>query len=184
MNDVPHQETVDSEIIDRARKVRVLILDIDGVLTDGRIVYSPYGEELKFFDVQDGLGIVLLRRAGIESVIVTARRSRIVKSRCKDLAIRYLYYGYPNKLIPFKKIVKRFRVMPEEVCFVGDDLIDLPILNRVGLAVTVPNAAEDVRAHAHYVTARPGGRGAVREICDIIMKSQNKWNLVTSLFFK
>ena len=171
-------------IVERAKAVKVLVLDIDGVMTDGRIIYGIYGEELKFFDVQDGFGIFLLNRAGIRSVIVTAKRSRIVKMRGRDLKVAKVYHGYTDKLIPFNKIVKRFKVTPEEVCFIGDDLIDIPVLKRVGFAVAVPNAVDEVKAASHHITSKTGGRGAVREICDLILKSQNKWDLATSKYIK
>lgn len=172
------------DIIERAKKVKVLILDIDGVMTDGHIIYGIYGEELKFFDVQDGFGITLLNRAGIKSVIVTAKKSRIVKMRARDLKAAKVYHGYHDKLVPFNKILRKFRVAPEEVCFIGDDLIDIPVLKRVGFAVAVPNAVEEVKQSSHYTTSRVGGHGAVREICDLLLKSQNKWDLATSRYFK
>lgn len=172
------------DLLERIRKIKVLILDIDGVMTDGHIIYSIYGDELKFFDVQDGFGITLLRRAGIKSVIITAKRSRIVKLRARDMKIEKAYQGCTVKLKAFDRVIKKFRVKPEEVCFMGDDLIDLPILKRVGLAVAVPNAVEEVRQHAHFVTSRAGGHGGVREICDLILKSQGKWDLATEKYFK
>jgi len=171
-------------VVERAKAVKVLILDIDGVMTDGRIIYGIYGEELKFFDVQDGFGIFLLNRAGIRSVIVTAKRSRIVKMRGRDLKVARVYHGYTDKLIPFNKILKRFKVAPEEVCFIGDDLIDIPVLKRVGFAVAVPNAVDEVKAASHHITSKTGGRGAVREICDLLLKSQNKWDSATSKYFR
>lgn len=172
------------DIADRAKRVKVLILDIDGVMTDGRIIYSVYGDELKFFDVQDGFGITLLNRAGIKSVIITAKRSRIVKLRARDMRVAKAYQGYIDKLAAFEMILKEFKVAADEVCFIGDDLIDVPVLKRVGFAVAVPNAAPEVRSAAHYVTAKPGGRGAVRELCDMILKAQDKWSLATSQFLK
>jgi len=172
------------ELIDRAARVKLLILDIDGVMTDGRIIYSVYGDELKFFDVQDGFGITLLNRAGIKSAIITAKKSRIVKLRARDMRVAKAYQGYMDKLIPFEQALKRFKVKPEEVCFIGDDLIDIPVLKRVGFAVAVPNAVEEVRQIAHHTTSKTGGRGAVREICDLILKSQNKWDLATSKYLK
>lgn len=175
---------VNQDIIQRAKRVKLLILDIDGVMTDGRIVYSIYGDELKFFDVQDGFGITLLNRAGIKSVIITAKRSRIVKLRARDMKVARAYQGYSDKLAAFNKILKAFRSDPADICFIGDDLIDLPVLKRVGLAVAVPNAVEEVRTGAHYVTQKTGGRGAVREICDLILKSQGKWDLATSKYFE
>ena len=173
-----------NDIIERARRVRLLILDIDGVLTDGRVVYGIYGDELKFFDVQDGLGIVLLKRAGIPTAIITARKSRIVKTRARDLKINRVYQGYPSKLQAFNKALKHFRVSPEEACFIGDDLIDIPVLKRVGFGVAVPNGMEEVKQAACHITQKTGGRGAVREICDLLLKSQDKWDLATSKYFE
>lgn len=172
------------DILDRARRIKLVIMDIDGVMTDGRIIYSIYGDELKFFDVQDGFGITLLNRAGIKSVIITAKKSRIVKLRCRDMKVRKAYQGYVDKLVPFNDILRRFGVKPEEVCFVGDDLIDIPVLKRVGFAVAVPNAVDEVKSASHYVTSKTGGRGAVREICDLIIKSQGKWDLATAKYFQ
>ena len=172
------------ELIDRAARVKLLILDIDGVMTDGRIIYSVYGDELKFFDVQDGFGITLLNRAGINSAIITAKKSRIVKLRARDMRVAKAYQGYMDKLIPFEQALKRFSVKPEEVCFIGDDLIDIPVLKKVGFAVAVPNAVEEVKQVAHHITSKTGGRGAVREICDLILKSRNKWDLATSKYLK
>ncbi len=172
------------DIIDKIKKIRLLILDIDGVMTDGHIIYSIYGDELKFFDVQDGFGITLLNKAGIKSVIITAKKSRIVKLRARDMKIAKAYQGYYDKLKAFNHAIRKFKVKPEEVCFIGDDLIDLPVLRRVGLAVAVPNAVEEVRQHAHLVTSKAGGHGGVRELCDLILKSQGKWDLATEKYFK
>ena len=175
---------ISNDILERARRVKLLIVDIDGVMTDGRIIYSIYGDELKFFDVQDGFGITLLNRAGIKSVIITAKKSRIVTLRGRDMKVTKTYQGFMDKLIPFNKILRRFKVAPEAICFIGDDLIDMPILKRVGFAVAVPNAVEEVRDAAHYITSKTGGRGAVREVCDMVLKAQDKWGLATSRYFK
>jgi 3-deoxy-D-manno-octulosonate 8-phosphate phosphatase (KDO 8-P phosphatase) len=172
------------DVLARAGKTKLLILDIDGVMTDGRIIYSIYGDELKFFDVQDGFGISLLNAVGIKSVIITAKKSRIVKLRARDMRVAEAYQGYLNKLIPFEKILKRFNVVPEDICFIGDDLIDIPVLKRVGFAVAVPNAVEEVKAAAHYTTQRMGGRGAVREVCDLILKSQGKYEAAAGKYLK
>ncbi|MCM8761547.1 MAG: HAD-IIIA family hydrolase [Candidatus Omnitrophica bacterium] len=172
------------DIVDRARRVKLLIIDIDGVMTDGHIIYSIYGDELKFFDVQDGFGITLLNRAGIKSVIITAKKSRIVKLRARDMKVAKAYQGHHDKLKPFTRALRKFRVSPEEVCFIGDDLIDIPILKRVGFAVAVPNAVDEVKRCAHHITERAGGHGAVRELCDLILKSQGKWEIATEKYFK
>jgi 3-deoxy-D-manno-octulosonate 8-phosphate phosphatase (KDO 8-P phosphatase) len=173
---------IGQDIIARAQKVKLLVIDIDGIMTDGRIIYSVYGDELKFFDVQDGFGISLLRHAGIPSVIITAKKSRIVKLRARDMKVARAYQGYIDKLVPFNDILKRFKVSPEEICFMGDDLIDVPVLRRVGFAVTVPNAVDEAKSAAHHVTSKAGGRGAVREMCDLILKSQGKWDAVTAKY--
>lgn len=175
---------ITQDILSRAKRVKLVILDIDGVMTDGRIIYSIYGDELKFFDVQDGFGITLLHRAGIKTVIITAKKSRIVKLRARDLKVAKAYQGYIDKLIAFNKILKSFRVKPEEICFIGDDIIDISVLRRVGFAVAVPNAMDEVKAASHYTTSKMGGRGAVREICDLILKSQDKWDLAASKYIK
>lgn len=175
---------VNQNIVERARRVKMLIVDIDGVMTDGRIIYSGYGDELKFFDVTDGFGISLLNRAGIKTVIITAKKSRIVKIRGRDLKVARTYAGFIDKLIPFNDILKRFKVSAEDICFIGDDLIDIPVLKRVGFAVSVPNALDEVKAASHYMTSRVGGRGAVREICDLILKSQGKWDEATAAYFR
>lgn len=175
---------INNEIIEKVKRVKLLILDIDGVMTDGRIIYSIYGDELKFFDVQDGFGITLLNRAGIKSAIITAKKSRIVKLRARDMKVARVYQGFSDKLAAFNKILKCFKVVPEDVCFIGDDLIDMPVLKRAGFAVAVPNAVEEVKKNAHYTTSKMGGRGAVREICDLILKSQGKWDLAASKYFE
>jgi 3-deoxy-D-manno-octulosonate 8-phosphate phosphatase (KDO 8-P phosphatase) len=170
--------------VERARRVKLLITDIDGVMTDGRIVYSVYGDELKFFDVTDGFGISLLNRVGIKTIIITAKKSRIVKLRARDLKVLKAYAGFIDKRVPFADVLKRFKIPPEEICFIGDDLIDVPVLKQVGFAVSVPNGMEEVKAVAHHVTTKSGGRGAVREVCELILKSQNKWDEATARYFK
>ena len=171
------------DITERAKKIRLLLLDVDGVLTDGRIIIGNYGDEIKNFDVKDGLGVVLLRRAGIRSAIITARSSRIVKIRARHLGINKIYENH-YKIKSLQDIKRRFRVKEEEICFIGDDLIDIPILKRVGLAVTVPNAIKETKDIAHYITQNPGGRGAVREVCEIILKAEGKWEKITKRYFE
>lgn len=175
---------INNDILERLKIIKMLIVDIDGVMTDGRVIYSVYGDELKFFDVTDGLGISLLNRAGIKTVIITAKKSRIVKMRARDLKVTRVYQGYADKLEPLKNILFWYKIKPEEICFMGDDLIDVPVLRRVGLAVAVPNAVDEVKKHAHYITSRTGGRGAVREICDMILKAQGKWDDATKKYFE
>lgn len=155
-----------------------LVLDVDGVLTDGRIIYANYGDELKQFDVQDGAGLVFWNRAGLRSAIITARKSRLLVRRAKETRVDYVVQGALLKLPAYEEFVKRWRLSDEEVCAFGDDLMELPILRRAGLSVAVPNAVEEVRLSCHYVTKRPGGRGAVREVIDAILKAKGLWDQV------
>jgi 3-deoxy-D-manno-octulosonate 8-phosphate phosphatase (KDO 8-P phosphatase) len=169
---------VAQEIGARASRVSVLLIDVDGVLTDGRIVYADYGDELKCFDVQDGAGLVFWNRVGLRSAIITARHSRLVKRRAKEMRVDYLAQRQLLKLPAYERMLKRFRVTDEQVCAIADDLMELPILRRVGLAVAVANAVDEVRRAAHYVTTRSGGRGAVREVVDMILKAKGLWDQV------
>jgi len=170
-------------IEERAKKVKLLILDVDGVLTDGRIVYDNFGDELKFFNVNDGLGVFLLRKAGIKTVIITAKKTKAVIKRAKDMRVAAVYSNH-YKLKIYQKVIRRFHVKDEQVCFMGDDLLDLPIIKRAGLSVVPPNAMQEVKALAHHTTEKYGGKGAVREVIEIILKSQNLWEKTTSVYTK
>ncbi len=170
-------------IEERAKKVKLLILDVDGVLTDGRIIYDNYGDELKFFNVNDGLGIFLLRNAGIKTVIITAKKTRAVIKRAREMRVAAVYSNH-YKLKIYQKVLRRYRVKSEEVCFMGDDLLDLPLIKRVGLAASPPNAVEEVKNSSHYITQRYGGKGAVREVTEIILKSQGLWEKAISDYSK
>jgi len=172
------------EIIERAQKIELLVLDVDGVLTDGRIIYGTYGDELKNFDVNDGLGMYLIRRTGIKCVILTAKGSRVVMKRAKELKVAKVYKDFHYKIEALRKIRKKFRVKDEAICFVGDDLIDIPVLKRVGLAVCPPNATEDVKQFVQLITKKNGGHGAVREVCDLLMKAQGKWDSVMARYYE
>lgn len=167
------------DIQERAKKIKLLALDVDGVLTDGRIIYDNFGDELKFFDVHDGFGLSLLYRAGIKLVIITANKSKAVKHRAKDHKAAALYQNSFEKIRAYDKILRKFKVLPDEICYVGDDLIDMPVMSRAGFAVAVSNANEEVKKAAHYITAKKGGRGAVREVIEIILKSQGRWEEAT-----
>ena len=164
------------EVIERAKKVRLLILDCDGVLTDGRIQMTAGGDETKAFDVKDGHGIVMLQRAGIKVGIISGRRSSVVQARVKELGIAHLHEMAWTKIEPFRQILAEEGLTEAAVCYVGDDVVDIPLLRRAGLAVAVADAVEEVRLYAHYTTRREGGRGAVREVIELILKSQDKWN--------
>ncbi len=166
----------------RAKKIKLLIMDVDGVLTDGRIIYTNSGDELKFFDVTDGMGLALFARAGLKTAVLTAKKSRIVAKRAKILHIDKAYQNALRKGEVFEEILKNFKVRASEICFIGDDLVDLPVLRKVGFAVAVPNAAVEVKERAHYITKKEGGRGAVREVVEIILKAQGKWGELTKRY--
>lgn len=170
-------------IIERASKIKVLVLDVDGVLTDGGIVYDRFGGERKHFDISDGLGMMLVKRAGLKCVILTAKASKAVTRRAKDLKVDKVYQNFHYKIEALELIRRRYDIKDEEICFVGDDLIDIPVLKRVGLAVTPVNAREEVKSFSHLVTVKEGGRGAVREVCDLLLRSQGKWEDVTKRYF-
>jgi len=170
-------------IEERAKKIKLLILDVDGVLTDGRIIYDNFGGEIKCFNVYDGFGMALLFRAGIKSAIITAKKTNIVKRRAKDMHVAKVYSDY-RKIKIYEKAIKKFKVKDEEVCFIGDEFIDLPVLKRVGLSVAPPEAIEEVKNSCHYVTKKSGGRGAVREVIEIILRSQDLWDKVINEYKK
>ena len=175
---MPLPLSASSDVSQRASQVSLLLLDVDGVLTDGRIVYAEYGDELKFFNVQDGAGLVFWNRMGLKSAIITARSSRLMKRRAKEMRIDLLLQGQLLKLPAYERLLKRFRLTDEQVCAIGDDLMELPILRRVGLAVAVPNAVDEVKRVSHHVSQRSGGQGAVREMVEMILKAKGLWDQV------
>jgi len=177
-------ENYSNEVVDRAKKIKLLLLDVDGVMSDGRLIYTNYGDEMKNFDVNDGLGIFLVKRAGLKCVILTAMASHIVKRRAKELRIDKVYHNFHYKIKALDKIKQSFKVDADQICFVGDDLIDIPVLRRVGLAVCPPNAMRGIREVVHLVTQNNGGRGAVREVCELILHAQGLWNKATSKYFE
>jgi 3-deoxy-D-manno-octulosonate 8-phosphate phosphatase (KDO 8-P phosphatase) len=160
----------------RLEQVRLLLLDVDGVLTAGEIVYSDSGEQLKFFNVRDGLGIRLLEDAEIKVGIVTGRGGRALRHRCDNLGIDLIFEGTRDKARVLPEIEKKTGVAADRTGFMGDDLPDLPIMRRVGLAIAVADAHPLVKTAAHIVTQAPGGRGAVREACEMILKAQKRWD--------
>lgn len=153
-------------------------------MTDGRIILGDKGDELKFFDVQDGHGLVMLRRAGFKTVMISGKTSPVNKRRMKELLFCDLYQKALDKLEVFEKVLKKYRVKGEQVCYIGDDLIDLPPMRRSGFAVAVANAVPEVKAEAHYTTRRKGGRGAVRETVDLLLKTQGLWKDVTARYYR
>ena len=163
----------------RARKIRVLLMDVDGVLTDGRVYLQsfPGGEvlELKVFHSQDGAGLQLARMAGLRTGVITGRESKAMTRRATENSIEFVYQGRTEKTGAYEEILHRAQASDAEVAFIADDLPDLPVLRRVGLAVAVANAVPEVKERAHLVTKRHGGEGAVREVIEFILKAQGKW---------
>jgi 3-deoxy-D-manno-octulosonate 8-phosphate phosphatase (KDO 8-P phosphatase) len=166
---------MDDYILQKAKKIKLLLLDVDGVLTDGRIIYDCRGHDMKFFDVHDGMGVYLLKKAGIPTVLITAKGSRTIKPRARDMQVAEIFAGISPKTSVLEGILGKYKISAEEVCFVGDDLVDLGLLKRVGMPVAVFNACPEIKQSAVYVTLKLGGRGAVREVAELILKSQGLW---------
>jgi 3-deoxy-D-manno-octulosonate 8-phosphate phosphatase (KDO 8-P phosphatase) len=171
------------EHIQRAARVKVMIFDVDGVLTDGSLTYGPTGEVTKTFYVLDGLGIQLLQKTGVQTAIISARTSPIVVRRAADLGITHVHQGQHDKRLAFAKLLADTGFTAEECGYIGDDVIDLPLFTRVGFAVTVPSGHPEVQHRAHYVTKNPGGRGAVREVCDMVMRAQGTYEQALAPYF-
>lgn len=165
-------------VLPRAKEIKLLLLDVDGVLTDGTIIYTHDGGESKGFNTQDGLGLRILQDAGVEVGLITARTSEAVNRRAADLKLKYVYQGAGSKLEVYEEILRKSGLRPLQTAYMGDDWLDLPLLNRVGLAFAPANGVAEVRQHVHYVTSRRGGQGAVREACDLILEAKG---MLTSL---
>jgi len=172
------------EITDRAGKISLVLMDVDGVLTDGRILMYSDGSEGRGFSVRDGHGIRMGQRGGLMFGIVSGRESRVVADRAEELYITEVHQGIFDKVERYKEILERFDLPPEAVCYIGDDLVDVPVLRKVGLAVAPANAEESVREVVHWVTSSTGGNGAVRELVDLILRAKGKWDMVTERYFK
>lgn len=169
---------------ERLKKIRLLLLDVDGVLTDGRIIINDRGEETKAFHVRDGHGMKLLQRAGVKIGIITGRSSRVVAHRMRELGIDMVIQGSKDKRVPFAQMLEQTGFAEEEIAYVGDDLVDLPVLRRVGFAATVADGCADLKEQVHYVTRCAGGCGAVREICEMILKARGDWERVTARYWQ
>ncbi|KLU17537.1 MULTISPECIES: 3-deoxy-manno-octulosonate-8-phosphatase KdsC [Proteus] len=165
---------VSQQIIKKAEKIQLLICDVDGVMSDGLIYMGNNGEELKAFNVRDGYGIRCLLTSGIEVAIITGRQSKLLEDRAKTLGITYLYQGQHNKLLAYQQLLDTLNLEPEQTAYIGDDLIDLPVMEKVGLSVAVADAHPLLTPRANYVTRIAGGRGAVRELCDLILLAQGR----------
>ncbi len=168
----------------RASRIKLLLMDCDGVLTDGRLWLTADGDEQKAFNTKDGLGLSLLHRAGLKSGIITGRSSEAVSRRAGELGVEFVRQGDPEKIEAFEEVLRLAGLKEDDVAFVGDDLTDIPIMRRVEFAVAVADAVEETRAVAHYVTRAKGGRGAVREVIEMILRSQGRWNGLVDTYLK
>lgn len=162
-------------LIQKAKNISLLILDVDGVLTDGVVYYGRDDEEVKGFHLHDGLGLKLLLRAGIQVAIISGKKSLAVERRLQELKIKHFYLGHEEKLPAYLELKAKLGLADEQIAYMGDDLPDLCILSRVGLAISVPCAPKVIHDHVHFVTKKPGGHGAVREVCEFILEAQGKY---------
>ena len=173
-----------SKIIEKAKKIKLLLLDVDGVMTDGRIFLDSHGNEIKSFHTLDGQGIKLLQKAGIIVAIVSGRLSNVVSFRAKELNISEVYQGVSKKKEIYDHLLQKFHLKNDEVAFIGDDLMDLPVLRRAGLSITVADASEEVKNAVDLITERGGGKGAVREVADLLLRAQGKWAELTKFYYE
>jgi len=168
----------------KAKEIKLLLLDVDGVLTDGNLIYTGTNEEGKSFNTQDGFGIRLLHEAGVDTGIITARESEVVARRATELKMRYIYQGTPNKNEAFKEILKSSGLKPFEIAYMGDDWLDLVLLQQVGFSITPANGVKEVQGVVHFITRRSGGAGAVRDVCDLILEAKNQTEIVLQKYKK
>ncbi|QIK36946.1 HAD hydrolase family protein [Caldichromatium japonicum] len=170
-----------SAIHERAARIRLVIFDVDGVLTDGSLFLGDDGQEYKAFNVRDGHGMTLLQESGVRLAVISGRTSKAVHLRMEGLGISDVFQGYRDKRLAYEALKDRHGLVDEEIAYVGDDLIDLPVMSQVGLAIAVADADPRVRALAHWCTEAPGGRGAAREVCELILEAQGHLTLLLTL---
>jgi len=162
--------------------IKLLLLDVDGVLTDGGITYSDSGDQIKRFHSRDGFGLRLLMDSGIQVGIITGRKSKALEYRCENLGITLLFDGIKDKLSAFDTIISQTGIIPEQIAFAGDDLMDLPVMTRVGVSFCVSDACNEVKDHSDIITTRKAGHGAVREICEHILKANGLWDAIVNKY--
>ncbi|OBS09108.1 3-deoxy-D-manno-octulosonate 8-phosphate phosphatase [Acidihalobacter prosperus] len=179
-NDIEQQPA--GPVLARARAIRVMIFDVDGVLTDGRLFLGDDGQEYKAFNSRDGHGMRMLQASGVTLALLTGRRSQVVARRAADLGIEHVIQGRRDKLPAFEDLLTTLGLPPAAAAFVGDDLVDLPVIRRAGLGIAVADAAAEVRTHAHWVTARAGGQGAAREACELVMRAQGQYERLVATY--
>jgi 3-deoxy-D-manno-octulosonate 8-phosphate phosphatase (KDO 8-P phosphatase) len=170
------------DILEKASRIRLVVFDVDGVLTDGSLYIGDDGQEYKAFHSRDGHGIKMLLGQGVEIAVITGRTSRVVEHRMKNLGITHVYQGKLEKLPAFNELLEKLGVAGEQTAYVGDDVVDLPVMRRVGLAIAVQDAHPLVRQHSHWQTPSPGGRGAARDVCELIMEARGVLDDVMSRY--
>jgi len=175
---------IPQHLAEKAKKIKLLILDVDGVLTDNRLFYGDNGVEYKSFNTRDGHGIVLLQKSQVEIGIITGRKSQLVSNRMKDLKVKHVFQGIPDKLPTFLKLVEDLELELDEIAYIGDDILDLPILMRIGLSVTPLDGDNEVKSRVDYISQFNGGQGCVREVAEIIMRSQGTWQQHMDFFLR
>jgi 3-deoxy-D-manno-octulosonate 8-phosphate phosphatase (KDO 8-P phosphatase) len=176
------KQAIDKKLAEKIKAVTILIMDVDGVLTDGRIIIDDLGNETKNFNVKDGHGLKMLMRSGIEVILMTGRTSKVVEHRARDLGIEEVHQGAKNKIEILEKILRSKKVSGETIAYMGDDLVDIPVFNRVGFSVAVADASEHAKRSADYVTDHKGGKGAVREVCEVILMIQGNWETAVARY--
>ena len=175
---------MNSEVMQRAKQIRLIVFDVDGVLTDGGLTIGDDGQEYKTFNTQDGLGMKLLKNSGVQMAIITGRTSKVVTQRAESTGVAHFYQGVDDKLTAFNDLIEKLNIAPEQAAFMGDDVVDMPPMLRCGLSIAVPAAPDSVKNRAHYVTQKEGGRGAVREVCELIMEAQGNLETQMAPFFQ
>jgi len=170
------------DILDRARQIRLVIFDVDGVLTDGSLFIGDDGKEYKAFNSRDGHGMSMLQSTGVTLAIITGRTSKSVRIRMRGLGIEHVYQGRNDKLAAYEELKESLQLGDEQIAYVGDDLLDLPIMRKVGLSIAVADAHTLTRQHSHWQTRSPGGRGAAREVCELVMEAQDTLDQMTARY--
>lgn len=164
------------DILEKAKKIELVIFDVDGVMTDGSLLLGDDGQEYKAFNSLDGHGMRMLQEGGVSVAIITGRTSNVVEHRMKDLGVDLIYQGYRDKTPAFESLLKEVNLSMEQVAYVGDDVVDLPVMSRVGFAIAVQSAHPYVKKHAHWITQHAGGRGAVRDVCELLLEARGLLN--------
>ena len=177
-------ELINTTLVARAQKIRLIAFDVDGVMTDGTLFLADDGQEYKGFNSLDGHGLKMLKGSGVELAIITGRSSRVVENRAKNLGIEIVHQGAHDKLVVYEALCRELNIECEATAYMGDDVVDLPVMRRAGLAISVPAAPELVKVHSHYITTREAGRGAVREACEFLMRAQGTLDAALAPYLK